>query len=201
MSAKDFSLAMGEISDKYINEAINYTAASKSKRTAAWHFPLSKRAVAIIAVIVVLFTTACSVDAIREPIVQFVIKVYETFTEYGFEGDRSETITKEYRLSDVPDGFTRTDYFKEDAIISATYKNENGDTIAFKQSVTADTALSVDNEHLAIEIVEVAGREVRLHTDDDVIVAIWLEDTYMFEIFCDGDFDKETMIELIEAVQ
>ncbi len=201
MSAKDFSLAMGEISDKYINEAINYTATSKSKRAAVWHFPLSKHAVAIIAVIVVLSTTVFSVEAIREPIVKFFVEVYETFIEYTFEGDKSETITKEYRLSDVPDGFTQTDYFKEDAIISATYKNENGDTIAFEQSVTADTALSVDNEHLAIEIVEVAGREVRLHTDDDVIVAIWLEDTYMFEIFCNGNFDKEIMIALIEAVQ
>ncbi len=201
MSAKDFSLAMGEISDKYINEAINYTATSKSKRAAVWHFPLSKHAVAIIAVIVVLSTTVFSVEAIREPIVKFFVEVYETYIEYTFEGDKSETITKEYRLSDVPDGFTQTDYFKEDAIISATYKNENGDTIAFKQSVTTDTALSVDNEHLAIEIVEVAGREVRLHTDDDVIVAIWLEDTYMFEIFCNGNFDKEIMIALIEAVQ
>lgn len=49
-----------------------------------WHFvnTASKRAAVIILVFVILFTTACSVKAIREPIVRFLIEVYETFNSY-----------------------------------------------------------------------------------------------------------------------
>lgn len=73
MSAQDFSLAMGEISDKYINEAINYSAANKAKQTTVKHFHFSKRAVAIVAIIAALLTTACSIKAFREAITEFFI--------------------------------------------------------------------------------------------------------------------------------
>lgn len=168
-----------------------------------WHFvnTASKRVAVIAAVLVMLLTTACSVEAIREPIVRFLIEVYETFTEYTFEGEKSETITKEYQMSTVPEGFTQTDYFKEDAVIITTYENSDGDMIRFSQSITTDTNLFIDNESSVTKIIDVSGREVHLYIQDGLTSAIWLEDTYLFKVFCHGDFSEQSVIDIIETIK
>lgn len=168
-----------------------------------WHFvnTASKRVAVIAAVLVMLLTTACSVEAIREPIVRFLIEVYETFTEYTFEGEKSETITKEYQMSTVPEGFTQTDYFKEDAVIITTYENSDGDMIRFSQSITTDTNLFIDNESSVTKIIDVSGREVHLYIQDGLPSAIWLEDTYLFKVFCHGDFSEQSVIDIIETIK
>lgn len=168
-----------------------------------WHFvnTASKRVAVIAAVFVMLLTTACSVEAIREPIVRFLIEVYESFTEYTFEGDKSDTITKEYQMSTVPEGFTQTDYFKEDAVIITTYENSDGDMIRFSQSITTDTNLFIDNESSVTKIIDVSGREVHLYIQDGLTSAIWLEDTYLFKVFCHGDFSEQSVIDIIETIK
>ncbi len=176
----------------------------RKEKKVLWHFvnTASKRVAVIVAVFMMLFTTACSVEAIREPIVRFLIEVYETFTEYRFEGDTAETITKEYRLSIVPDGFTQTDYVEEDAVIITTYENTLGDMIRFTQSITSDTSLKIDNENNDLEIVNISGREVHLYTQDNLITAVWIEDTYLFKVSCHGDnFTKQDVIDIVEMIK
>lgn len=168
-----------------------------------WHFinTTSKRIAVFAVVFIMLFTTACSVDSIREPLVRFLIEVYETFTEYSFEGEKSELITKEYQMTTIPKGFTQTGYFKEDVVIITTYENPNGDMIRFSQSVTADTNLFIDSENSEIKIIDVSGREVHLYIQDGLMSAIWLEDTYLLKVFCYGNFSEQNVIDIIETIK
>lgn len=175
----------------------------RKEKKLLWHFvnTASKRVAVIAAVFVMLLTTACSVEAIREPIVRFLIEVYESFTEYTFEGQKSDTITKEYLMSTVPEGFTQTDYFKDDAGITTTYENEHGDMIRFSQTITNETDLSIDGEYAKTEIVDVSGREVHLYLRDGISVAFWIEDTYLLKIVCHGDFSEQSIINIIETIK
>lgn len=173
------------------------------EKTFFWHFvnTASKRVAVIVAIFVMLFTTACSVEAIREPIVRFLIEVYETFTEYRFEGDTAESITKEYRLSIIPDGFTQTDYTKDEIGITTTYENEVGDLIRFAQLITNDTNLSIDTEKGETRILDIVGREVHLYQREDLTYAMWIENTYLFELVCSGTFTEQSIITMIENVK
>lgn len=173
----------------------------KEKRP-LWHFvnTAAKRAAVIAAVFIMLLTTACSVKAIREPTVRFLIEVYETFTEYSFEGDKSDTITKEYHLP-APEGFTQTDYLRDDAGITTTYENEHGDIIRFSQAVTDETNLFIDGEKAEIDIIEVSSRKVHIYSHDSISVAIWIEDSYLLKLVCHGDFSEQSIIDMIEAIK
>lgn len=167
-----------------------------------WHFvnTASKRVAVIAAVFVMLFTTACSVEAIREPIVRFLIEVYESFTEYTFEGDKSDTITKEYQISKVPEGFTQTEYLKADTGITTTYKNTYSDIIRFSQTITDDTNLFIDGENGNEKVLEISGREIHLYVRESFIHAMWIEDGYLLEIVCHGDFTEQDVKNLIESI-
>lgn len=175
----------------------------RKEQTFFWHFvnTASKRVAVIAVVLVMLFTTACSVEAIREPIVRFLIEVYESFTEYTFEGEKSDTITKEYQMSTVPEGFTQTDYFKDDAGITTTYENEQGDMIRFSQTITSGTDITIDGEHAKTKIVDVSGREVQLYLREDISVAFWIEDIYMLKIVYHGTISEQNIIDIIQTIE
>lgn len=168
-----------------------------------WHFVNTTfKRIAVCAVIfIMLFTTACSVDSIMEPLVHFLIEIYETFTEYSFEGEKSELITKEYQMTSIPKEFTQTNYFKEDVVIITTYENPDGDMIRFSQSVTADTNLFIDSENSEIKIMDVSSREVHLYIQDGLISAIWVEDNYLLKVVCYGNFSEQNVIDIIETIK
>lgn len=49
-----------------------------------------KRVAILCVILLTMLTTACSVKAIREPIVNFIKQVYESFTHYSYDGDTTE---------------------------------------------------------------------------------------------------------------
>lgn len=197
----DESLIQYEFSaefEKKMNKLIN----RQKKKTWHWVNTAPKRIALIAAVAIMLFTTACSVPAIREPVVKFVTEVYETFTEYFFESDTvdTEVISKKYKLTYLPSGFEETDIYEDDITITTTYENENGDSIWLTQRV-GEISASVDAEHGETKTLNVSGYEVDLYLRDGTTHAIWIQDTYVFEITCYGDFSEQDMVDLIESVE
>ena len=204
MSAQDFSLAMGEISDKYINEAINYSAANKSKRATVRHFHLSKRAVAIVAIIAVLLTTACSVKAFREAITEFFIGIRETCYDFFVEENKNspDSIEQRYCFVTYPEGFEEISNEVEENLTFAIQElqNSDGDTIVISQAV-GDVPFSVDNEHGTLETLDVNGMEVLLYVYGRNHVAFWVNNSYFFTLAYYGDIDTQSIRELIEMIE
>lgn len=167
-----------------------------------WHFvnTASKRVAVIVLVLVMLFTTACSVKAIREPIVRFLSEVYETFTEYFFEGEKTNVITEKYQISAIPTGFSEESVFETDMVITVVYQNAQNNTIHFTQSITDGTTIFLDSEKGDRKTIAVSEYEVHLYSQNGVLFAMWVHDGYYFEVVCYGDFSENHMISLIQSV-
>lgn len=105
-----------------------------------------KRVAIICVVFLIILTTTCSVKAIREPIINLIKQVYETFTYYSFDGDMAEKITKEYAIK-IPDDYKQTNKTKNEFFILVEYTNSKGEIIEYKQ-MTAEYSIGyfVDNE-------------------------------------------------------
>ena len=199
MNAQMFSLALGEISDKYINEAINYTAAENPQHTVR-HFRFLKHAVAIVAIIAVLLTTACSVKAFREAITEFFIGIRDRCYDFFVEYDNHDTIEQRYCFVTYPEGFEEiSDEVTETSAI-LELQNANGDTIILSQ-ICGTGGLSIDNENGTLETLDVNGMEVLLHVYDRNHIAYWINDSYWFIFAYYGDIDTQSMIELIEMIE
>ena len=168
-----------------------------------WRFvnTAAKRAAVAVAVCMLLILTACSVPAIREPIVRFIVEIFDGGNVYDFEGDITDTISQKYEMTFVPDGFTLIDTFACDGGITYTYENESGKKILFDQAVTDGTSLSVDNENGTYKIIEVAGHETHLYFRGTTSVAFWIEDVYFFQITSNDSITEETLIKMVESVE
>ena len=175
----------------------------KAQKNSYWHFynTASKRVAIVFAVLVMLVTTACSVEEIREPIVKFIKKVYETFVEYSYEGDTVGVITKKYEIKELPEGFVQTQYLESEASISITYENENGDMVIFYQNITKGASFSWDNEQGKIYSKRIGSLDVEIYESDVVKQAFWIQDGYSFGIACLGTLEMELLEFLILQVE
>lgn len=163
----------------------------------------SKRVAAIAVILLMLFTTACSVPAIREPIIEFIMETFDINISYHYDNNAPDIISAEYHLSFVPSGFSETKTDTDDGYIRIDYEDENGHRLYFVQN-TAATTLDVDAEHTEYKTLDLDGREVQLHhyadTGDSIFVAVWVENGYFFKVFCDSEISEETMIEIVSGV-
>ena len=102
MTTKTFSHALGEINDKYVNEAIAYQC-EKKKVFSVRHKWLSR--VACFFLVILLTGSAVltfSVEA-RAAFFGWVREQYENFYVYFFEGDATVTEPAKYELGWVPE--------------------------------------------------------------------------------------------------
>lgn len=174
----------------------------RKEKSFFWHFvnTASKRVALIVLVFVMLFTTACSVKAIREPIVRFLTEVYETFTEYFFEGEKTSVISEKYYISAIPNGFVEESVYETDTTINIVYRCGEDNTIHYTQAVTDETTIYLDSEKAESKTITVSEHEVHLYVQKDVLYAMWTSNGYYFEIICYGDFSEDDIIGLIQSV-
>lgn len=160
-----------------------------------------KRVAIICVVLLTMLTTACSVKAIREPIVNFFTEVYESFTRYFFEGDIADTITKEYCISELPDDFTQTDKISNDISITTTFENSSGDIIEFYQTITEETEHLLDAEHGNVVEHIIGNDTVHIIEANGTIQAIWVRDEYCLTLTTYGKINIDTVKQIIESVK
>lgn len=82
-------------------------------------------------IVAIIFLTSCmSVKEIRDPIFQFFIEVYDTFSRNSFSQVRTDNIDDkfEYKLSPIPNGYTVISENKFDRWHEAESITTNGNT-------------------------------------------------------------------------
>ncbi len=162
----------------------------------------AKRVAIIFVLILTMFTAAFSVKAIREPIIEFVKQIYETFIHYSYNGDTVAKITKEYNITKIPKGFKQTDTSRNEYLITKIYENDLGDTFEFTQMITeSNSGFFFDNENGNIYLETVNGLKVEFKEWYDNKTAIWTNDGYVFSIDCIGDINFDILKEMICSIE
>ncbi len=163
-----------------------------------------RKAIAVlIAAIIVAFAGAMSVSAIREPIVDFIYKVYDGFTDLFFEGDTTNNIAYIYSLSEIPEGFVEIEQLTTDGVVYVKYENkESKKIIEFCQNITEDSSFSLDNEHGRVETVQINGQSINIYISDygNYYYAFWNVDCYYMELIYHGVTTLEEIQNLIKLI-
>ncbi|MBQ9765870.1 MAG: DUF4367 domain-containing protein [Lachnospiraceae bacterium] len=150
---------------------------------------------------VVIFTLLSRVQAIREPFMNFVYDIYDTFIAVHFEQNVQPVITYEYQLTYIPDGFSLTDSRHEDCLVYEKYEDAHGNSIIFTQELGDAGQISLDNEHSDFRIINISGLDVIIQETDSYISGIWTQDTCCLKLFLRGDFDLSDLESMIMSVQ
>lgn len=153
---------------------------------------------------IVLFTGAMSVGAVREPVVNFIVKTYEGFKRVLFSGDSLTEIDHVYAFAEVPEGFVETQRISNKEMNLVRYENrETGAVIKISQSITTEYSISLDSENGELETFNIDGKEVKIYCAESQTLysAFWVEDTYSMELIYSGETDTDELLRLINTIK
>ncbi len=197
INENDISYTFSPQFDKKMNKLI------KSQKNIYWNFTntTSKRIAVVCAAMLLLFATACSIKPIREPIVDFVVNIYNTFTEYLFKGEFKQTINYEYCINSLPDGFERINKQIDNNSITTNYQNKSGEMIIFVQTISDGTQVNLDTEKHTQSTTSLLNTTIDFFENDLSKTAIWTKDGYVFNLICYGEFQNEDLEKIILSIQ
>lgn len=122
---------------------------------------LGKRIAIIIIVIILSVSMAISrVDALRKPIFEFFIEIYEKFSSLSYGGfDNGEIppdkLEHHYEPGYLPEGYALKEHAEMQNMSLLFYRDDLGTELIFKQSVLTGARMSVDTEGVQTEAVTV----------------------------------------------
>ena len=137
----------------------------------------AKRAAVIFAAIITLFTASLSVKAIREPVVRFVKRVYETFIHYSYTGDKTEKIEREYTITNLPYGFKQTNKIENDVSITTEFKDDLGNVIEFIKYHLRMTKFSLPSSIRIIDIIQILLIAIFVY-----YLMVWIKNTRAYTL-------------------
>lgn len=164
----------------------------------------TKKIIVIAAALTLAIAGMMSVSAIREPIVEIIMEIYDGFVDLFFEGDTTNKITYQYSLSKVPEGFVETQRLSNDAENIVQYENlKSKQSFIFRQSITEQNFISIDNEHGHIEKFTANGISVNIYISDlgGSYYAFWTKDSYYMTLSFSGTTTVDELIEIIKTIQ
>ena len=164
---------------------------------------VSKRAAVIFASILIALLTACSFPPVRAAVTNFFQETYDNCIRFFTRDVGTEQISEPYFLIDIPEGFSEIETTENDACYIHMYQNDARDKIILSQSIAADYAVFIDNEHGEISNVTIQGMDVSIYdsAETNCRTAIWLKDGYAFELTVYRDYDLELIIQLVSSVE
>lgn len=202
MTASVFSDAMGEISEKYIMEAVSY---QPKKKQIIW--PRVRSAAACFLLAVLLTGSAIltfSVEA-RAAFFGWVREQYENFYVYFFEGETAVADPVKYELGWLPDGCVYVTTIENESGEIFIYTDERDTLIRFSYERAADSSmLSVDvagNETIPVKINGCPGEISMSPSEDETDQIIWIDNETNTLFLISGHFDQEIFIRMAESVK
>ena len=162
-----------------------------------------KRAVACILIVAMLFASSMTIEAVREPVVEFFVSVYEKFVEIFFGDDEIENspdaIEEIYTLGYVPEGYEFVSReIKENAVLTTFSNTEN--RIILTQ-YTFQNKVFMDNEEADFEILLNDHTKVAVICKLNNKMLYWNTYRYAFQLTIPSTLSESECIKLIESLE
>ena len=198
MNAKTLSLALGEVDERFITEALNYQC--KAKRRPMW--VTVARAAAMIALACVLtFGTLMAASAeFRERVIQWIVETYEKYSVFEVKDDKNAATADPlaYTFSYLPDGAELVNSIE--GSFYADYRYEMNDSQYIDILICpADQRVYVDTEGAEIHPLQIGDLEGYWFSKDTLRYVCYEMDGCQFSL-C-GTVDIDELLKVAASVE
>ena len=202
MTASVFSDAMGEISEKYIMEAVSY---QPKKKHIIWPRVRSAAACFLLAVLLPgSMILTFSVEA-RAAFFGWVREQYETIYAYFFEGDIENTNPARYELGVLPDGYTFAAIYEIQGGEAYVYTSQNGSIVDFIYSTDPEgfhlLADAAECEHHTVTVNGMTGDLYITHDEATANMLVWTDSTKGLFFSVSAPISGDELLKLAEGVR
>jgi len=163
-----------------------------------------KAALALAATFVLMITMVFSVCAWREPVVRFIVEIYEKFSAVFFDHGEEEptppdTLEAIYEPAWLPEGYVLDEEITamSNSVRTCYFTKDNG-VIAYQQ-YTFSAGIALDTEGSEIQPVMIHGQAAMFYSNKGVEALVWDDGQYGFSLF--GPVDKGDLLRIAESLR
>ncbi len=163
-----------------------------------------KRILIPIVIIITILTCAMSVPAIREPVVTFIVNVYNEMTDFIIRSDSNEqvTTTNDFTLNYVPENYSLQDTQVASNIKTEAYKDNSGHSFAFTlEYYRKGINFSIDTEDAKVTKTKIQGlKTVIAEKSTGINIAVF--DNKRHQIWnLTGNIDYDIALKIVHNVK
>lgn len=177
----------------------------KRQKQSYWKYvnTVGKRVAVFAVVLILTFALSMSVSAVRKPIVEFFVNVYEKFVEFFYDEDdvarAPETIETVYTLGYVPEEYELAREEIGDLVTHFVWTNEIDDQITFSQGLLGGYSL-MDNESSNYKIYYMGDMSVACLEKENNKYYYWYTEDYRFTLHISREVSYESVQEIINSI-
>ncbi|MCB8814712.1 DUF4367 domain-containing protein [Desulfosporosinus shakirovi] len=168
---------------------------------------LNKAAVAILIMLVIMFTTVTSVQALRVKVLNYLKDIQQQYTSFELKENENSlngenpvvNWTKDYVPTYIPDGYKATDISRSKIYNEIQFKNERGEFITYTE-LTEGNRPALDTENASVtKTVDINGHEGTLVEKNSVVTIIWEMNSRIFMIR--AQINQDVAMKISEGVK
>lgn len=169
---------------------------------------VGKRVAIIIVALVVAFSSAMTVPAFREPVVEFVVKTYEKFSAYfaseetlNATNNMPQKIEEYYAPTYLPNGFEKIELtFNEQSSFGLWENISAQQEILFSQNLVALQS-NLNTEDTAISKFILGDKEIFTYSKNNVTSYLWTDGIYSFNLNVPSDLSQNEILRIINGIK
>lgn len=157
-------------------------------------------AIVAVTAIVISLLTVSAVRSSDEPFFSFVKDIFPKYNDINLSDDSTPPVDKietEYTLTNLPEGYTLSEYQSNDLAVFVIWKNQKGDQIVFTQN-TLSSGFAIDNEHDYRECFINGYKAYYTGNDHDAYLK-WTDGAYWFDISVPVEY-KDIILDFPENI-
>lgn len=160
-----------------------------------------KRVATIIIISLCLIGTSLSVNAIREPIIEFFVQIHETFTSFTISSnEQNAKLSKILHPTYIPEEFTEKYNYSDDYGADTVWQNDLGEEIEFVQNAS-NVVSTVDTENAQLETIIIDGVTFYICENKDIVTVIWNTGNESYRLHYSSSLDRTLMEEFIKGLK
>lgn len=170
-------------------------------------YRVMQRAASIVLVLLIGFAAVMAVSpTVRANVWGWIRERYESWVIYRYEDSvPSDVEVIEYKLTDLPEGYTEIRRSNMPDIETIVYEDADGSFLFFSYSKNPEAIMYlVKAEGYAIEEIEVRDMKGEVYSAEDASNSnciIWSDDTENTMFYISGYFNREELVALAESVR
>jgi len=164
--------------------------------------------IAVIAIIVIMAMsgTVLSVKALRNPIVNFFIEVYEKFSRVVFQIDNPDESTlteiEEYFTPQyIPEGYVLKTREELNMAYLCEYVNDDGSDLIYNQMLFNESKMMIDTEGTVTEDIMINGIIGIFFNNKGYDNIIWNDGVYIYYISGFSELGKDELLKFAESIK
>ena len=163
---------------------------------------MKQTAVAVLVIAVFTFGGLMTVDAYRAKVVEFVVQVFDKFTQFTFYSNHPEADIDDSALPEISFGYIPEGMIEIENSITSTgshfirYENGSNGFFQLTQSIVADGQYGaiIDTEDSDYEVGTINGSEAFFNTKNGQSTIIWINGDIVFNLFGTPDLNELKLI-------